>query len=80
MPRCVQCNKTQSKLNPGSLCKEHYSISHNVSNELEDSNDISEVMTAIPDLPDNWVEEPLSNLTEGYLLRILNHVNETWRN
>ena len=33
-------------------------------------------MTARPDLPDNWVEEPLSNITGGYLLRILNHVKK----
>ena len=59
MPACSRCNKTQSRLNEGLLCKDCFSKSAAVTSPN------------MPELPDNWISEPCSNLSGGELLQIV---------
>ena len=69
MPYCILCKKSQSKLNEGDRAvKDSESILLGVTTEQ---------LNNLPELPQNWINEPFQNLTGGHLLRIMLQTNKT---
>ena len=71
MPSCVVCSKVQSRLNDGSLCKECYSVNATNNDTTVYPGLSREQIDNLPNLPDNWMNEPVQNLNGGHLLKIL---------
>ena len=77
MSYCILCKKSQSKLNVGDLCKHCFN-----NRAVKDSERIllgltTEQLNNLPELPQNWINEPFQNLTGGHLLRIMMQTNKT---
>ena len=76
MPQCSACPKKQSILNPDNLCKDCHMVSTGNVIATEDvENDVvpgvsSQDIVNLPNLPDNWLSEPIQNLNGGHILKI----------
>ena len=70
MVNCVKCNRGQSKLNPGNLCKNCYAnpaTSSGIGSDI-----ISEdIIQNLPTLPEEWYEKDITELNTGHLVRIM---------
>ena len=68
MPTCTSCKETFTRVDNNGICRgcrtgdTDMSI---ISEELE------EEFQNLPDLPENWFNEPIQNLNGGHILKIL---------
>ncbi len=80
MPACKLCKKMQSKLNSGSLCRACFE-QQNEENKTDDDQLLlgftEQEINGLPELPNDWINEPFRNLMGGHLLKIILMANNT---
>ena len=83
MVKCNNCNKELSRSNKGGLCQLCRSTNRAnipasqlaVVNDGPFTNLTEEQLKKLPELPNNWIDEPVHNLTGGHLLKIITQAN-----
>lgn len=75
MPVCNQCTNTFTRVDNNGICRE--CRDNKEQNEPIIPGISSEEFDTLPELPDNWLNEPIQNLNGGHILKILMLGNST---
>ena len=75
MGKCSLCPKTQSRLYPDGLCKGCHKKKSDSGNDDMFLGLTGGQLNDLPELPQNWLNEPFHNLTGGHLLNIIMQAN-----
>ena len=68
MPKCISCEKSQSALNEGNLCKQCFK---KPKENVWSGNLTAEKINALPALPDNWDKKLITELTAGHIITLM---------